>query len=181
MSDVDDRIATLEQDYLVRLTAVTEVLRVVSRSTFDLQAVLEAAAETAGRLCRSDATHVYLESDDGTYRVVAAWDSVPAQVAFEREHPHRPGRDTVVGRVLLSGGPAQVSDVLDDPEYVWPSANKLGGIRTLLGVPILQEGRVIGVFGLGRRTGRCRSRRRRSHSSRRSPAGRDRDRERPAP
>ena len=94
---------------------------------------------------------MYLESDDGTYRVVAAWDSVPEQVAFEREHPHRPGRDTVVGRVLLSGGPAQVSDVLDDPEYVWPSANELGGIRTLLGVPILQEGRVIGVFGLGRR------------------------------
>jgi adenylate cyclase len=144
------RVAELEHELLDRQTATSELLKLISRSSTDLQTVLEAAARTAGRLCRADGTHIYLGEDDGTYRLEAAAPGVPEQVAYEREHPHRPGRDSVTGRVALSGQPVHIEDVLEDPEYVWPTAYELGGVRTLLGVPILKEGRVVGVFGLAR-------------------------------
>lgn len=146
----DGRIGEIERDYEARLAAVTEVLRLISGPSFDLQAVLDTVAETSRRLCRAESSHVYLGDDEGNYRVEAAASSNAAQVAFEREHPHRAGRDTVTGRVILSRRPVHVHDVLDDPEYDWPSAAE-NGIRTLLGVPILKDNGVIGVIGLGRR------------------------------
>jgi adenylate cyclase len=147
----DKRLRDLEHETLDRQAATNEVLKVISRSTFDLQLVLDTVAETAGRLCRAEATHVHLADDDNVYRLVAAASSRPDQVAYDREHPHRAGLDSVTGRVALTGQPVHLDDILSDPEYDWPSAYEQGGIRTLLGVPILKEGTVIGVIGLGRR------------------------------
>ncbi|MEA2536162.1 MAG: hypothetical protein QOF11_396 [Chloroflexota bacterium] len=146
----DKRLRDLERETLDRQAATNEVLKVISRSTFDLQVVLDIVAETAGRLCRAESSHVYLEEEGQLYRLVAAASSNPDHVAFEREHPHRAGRDTMTGRVILSGQPVHVDDLGADPEYDWPTAHE-NGIRTLLGVPILKEGHVIGVIGLGRR------------------------------
>jgi adenylate cyclase len=146
----DKRLRDLEHEYLDRQLATKEVLTVISRSTFDLQVVLDTVAQTAGRLCRAESSHVYLADDENNHRLVAAVSSDPDQVAFEREHPHRPGRDTMTGRVALAGTPVHIDDVRSDPEYDWPSSNR-AGIRTLLGVPILKDGRVIGSIGLARR------------------------------
>jgi adenylate cyclase len=150
-SMADKRLRDLEHETLDRQTATNEVLKVISRSTFDLQLVLDTVAETAGRLCQAEATHVHLADDDDLFHLVAATSSRTDQVAFDREHPHRAGRDSVTGRVALTGQPVHLDDILADPEYDWPTAYEMGGIRTLLGVPILKDGRVIGTIGLGRR------------------------------
>ncbi len=146
----DKRLRDLEHEYLDRQLATKEVLKVISASTFDLQAVLDTVAQTARRLCRSDSSHVYLADADNNHRLVAAVSSDPDQVAFEREHPHRPGRDTMTGRVALAGTAVHIDDVRTDPEYDWPIA-KQAGVRTLLGVPILKDVHVIGSIGLARR------------------------------
>lgn len=147
----EKRLRDLEREHLERQTATNEVLKVISRSTLDLQGVLDTVAETAGRLCRSETSRVYLAAEDGTYRLASAPSGDSELVEYEREHPHRPGRDSMTGRVVLSGRPVQIDDVLADPEYDWPTAHGDEWIRTLLGVPILREGAVIGVVGLGRR------------------------------
>ena len=146
----DKRLRDLEHETLDRQTATNEVLKVIGRSTLDLQLVLDTVAETAGRLCRANSSHVYLAEEDGLYRLAAAAASRQAHIEFERANPHRAGRETVAGRVILTGQAAHVDDILADPEYDWPAATE-NGIRTLLGVPILKDGQVIGVIGVGRR------------------------------
>ena len=146
----EKRLRDVERENLERQTATNEVLKVIGRSTFDLPSVLDTVAETARRLCRAESAHVYLVDDEGRFQLVAAVSSDPDQVAFERAHPHRAGRDTVAGRVALTGGVVHVDDIQSDPEYDWPSATE-NGVRTLLGVPILKDGLVVGSIGTARR------------------------------
>jgi GAF domain-containing protein len=121
---------------------------VISRSTFDLQPVLEALIENATRLCRADVGTVYrLEGD--VARLAAACNASPEFREFDARTRLRPGRGSALGRALLEGRAVHIPDVQADPDYTYQGA-ELGGIRTILGVPMLREGVPIGVFSLWR-------------------------------
>jgi adenylate cyclase len=121
----------------------------MSRSVFDRDVVLKAIVEAAVRLCRADYGVAYLLTG-GTFQVSASAGGNSGLDAFEREHPIQPGRDTLVGRVALLGAPLQVEDVLGDAEYAPTEGTRVGGYRTLLGVPIEHDGIVDGVLALTR-------------------------------
>jgi signal transduction histidine kinase len=125
------------------------VLKVLSRSTFDLQTVLKTLVESAARLCEADIAQVTRQIGGVFYRS-EGYGSSPEFMDYVRKIPVRPERGTAAGRALLDGKVAHIPDVLDDPEYTWAEAQKLAGFRTALGVPMLREGVPIGVFGLGR-------------------------------
>lgn len=127
--------------------ALTGVLRTLSRAPFDLPAVLDAVLQHAARLCRADRGFMYL-LEDGLYRHVADVKARPEIVAFNRAHPIAPGRATMTGRAALERRTVHSPDVLQDPEYTYHEAQRLGGFRATLAVPMLREGVVVGVINM---------------------------------
>jgi two-component system NtrC family sensor kinase len=146
--EVQARTAELSES-LRQQTATADVLKAISRSTFDLQPVLDTLAESAAKLCDAD-TSVIFKRDGDLYRWSANYGNLPEAEAFARANPFAPGRDSVTGRVALEARAVHVSDVLADPEYRATQLQKLGGYRTILCVPILREGVPVGVFALTR-------------------------------
>ncbi|HEY7969450.1 MAG TPA: response regulator [Candidatus Limnocylindrales bacterium] len=143
------RLHDAEREAVERQSATNDVLAIMSRSAFDLQVVLDAVVRAALRLCRADYGVAYT-LDDGAFRVAASAGGTPELDAWEREHPIKPGRDSVVGRVALIGEPIRVEDVLADREYQATPGQEGSGYRSLVGVPIEQDGAITGVLALTR-------------------------------
>jgi GAF domain-containing protein len=139
------------RESLQQQTATADVLKVISRSTFNLQTVLNTLVESAARLCEADSAQILRPRDAGFYSA-ASHGHTPEFAEYVKNFTFPPGRGSVTGRVLLEGKIIQIPDVLDDPEYSLREAQRLGGYRTHLGVPLLREGKPIGVILLSRST-----------------------------
>jgi len=130
---------------LEQQTATSEVLKVISRSTFELQPVLETLVENAARLCGADWGVIY-RFDGELLRVAAFYLASPEFREFWRESELILGRGSCAGRAALERRTIHIPDVLADPEYELSEAQERGGYRTLLSVPMLKESTLIGVF-----------------------------------
>jgi signal transduction histidine kinase len=125
------------------------VLKVISRSTFDLQTVLDTLTESAAHLCEADTAAIARQKGDAYY-YATAYHWPPELHDFLKGVPHERGRGSLIGRTLLAGTPVQIPDVLADADYEMSETQKKAGFRTVLGVPLLREGNPIGVIGLAR-------------------------------
>ncbi len=135
------------RESLQQQTATADVLKVISRSTFDLQAVLDALLTSTIRLCDTQRGMIF--SYDGEFCRAVAAHNLPQEFLQLWEHtPVRAGRGTTVGRALLECRPVQIVDVQSDPEYAFDEAQKMFAFRTVLAVPMLREGIPQGVIGL---------------------------------
>ena len=148
LSELRQRTKDLTES-LAQQTATADVLKVISRSAFDLKTVLQTLVELAARLCDADQATITRQKDGVFYRA-EAYGFPPEFIDMVRDVPVKPERGSMNGRTLLEGKVVHVPDVLADPDYTFVEARRLGRYRTLLGVPMLREGKPIGVLTLTR-------------------------------
>jgi len=143
------RLINETKEALEQQTATAEVLKAISRTTFELDPVLDALIENATRLCKSDRGFVFIREGDA-YRPAANFGASPEQLEFMRSRPLTSSSGTLVGRAALTRQVVHIEDAKTDPMYEWNDALALLGFRTMLGVPMLREGEPIGVVAIWR-------------------------------
>jgi signal transduction histidine kinase len=141
------RLVNELRESLQQQTATADVLKTISRSTFDLTSVLQTLVESAARLCGADAATITRQKEGRLVRAEAYGYSLEF-IEHLRSLPVEPGRGSAMGRALLEGRAVHIPDVLADPDYALKEAQKLGGYRTMLGVPMMREGSAMGVLTL---------------------------------
>jgi signal transduction histidine kinase len=134
---------------LQQQTATADVLKVLSRSTFDLKTVLNTLVESAARLCDAELASIPRQTG-AFFDHIATYGYNPAFQALLQRNPMSPGRGTITGRVVLERKTVHIPDVLNDPEYEFTEGQKTGGYRAMLGVPLMRDGVAIGVLIVGR-------------------------------
>jgi GAF domain-containing protein len=139
------------RESLQQQTATADVLKVISHSTFDLQAVLDTLVESAARLCDADFSFIF-QRREHLFHLVASHGFSGEFIEYQRQNPIPLGRGSLTGRTALEGKMVHIPDVLLDPEYTWTKSIELAQFRTMLGIPLLREGMPIGVIALLRRT-----------------------------
>jgi two-component system, NtrC family, sensor kinase len=139
------------RESLQQQTATADVLKVISRSAFDLQAVFDTLVKSASDLCEANSAMIFRRDTD-VYRLAANYGFSPEFQEWMAHQSIAPGRHTLIARTALESRTVHIPDVLCDPEYTWSESVKRGDYRTMLGVPLLREGVPIGVIAATRST-----------------------------
>ena len=145
------RLLSELRESLQQQTATADVLKVISRSTFDLKTVLDTLVKSAARLCEADMASINRQREED-FQQIANFGFAPEFVSYMEQHPIPSGRGSAVGRAVQDKKIIHIHDVLEDPEYTFKDAAKIGGFRTLLAVPMVREGVPIGIIALQRKS-----------------------------
>ena len=139
------------QELLEYQTATSDVLKVISGSSFDIQPVFDTIIATAARLCGSDTGGITMREGE-VFRYVSNYGQSDEYWAIQRQRTIAPGqKNSIIGQVALEGRVVHIADIAADPDHTFPEAVTVGGNRTVLGVPLLREGAVIGTINIARR------------------------------